>query len=354
MTLLTRKRFYVWLGLYGMVAGVVVCVAPLIGSETLEWGRLWTEWGRGEWSRDLDILFALRAPRVVLAFLAGAGLALTGAVFQALLQNPLATPYTLGVAGGGSLGAVFWLYLPALVARVGWGRGQEWLESVRDGWGPFNGFQMCSMLFSAAVAWAIYRFSRRGGALSTAALLLSGVTLSLICSAAIMLIMYLSDPNDVMRITVWLMGGLDVTGWRGTLSVLPVLIPASLVLLAQAKALDQIALGEELAAGRGVAVDRLRRVCFFGGSLVTASVVAVTGPIGFVGLMAPHIVRRLTGPDHRLLLPCAFLGGGVFLVTCDTIARTAFSPAELPVGVITAMLGGPFFLYLLIRRPDLR
>jgi iron complex transport system permease protein len=286
---------------------------------------------------------------VCLAFLAGAALALTGAVFQALLRNPLATPYTLGVASGGSLGAVLSLFLPTLAHRLGSERAGTVLAAVAAGVGPFTGTQVCSVAFSFLMVALIYALARGRSRISTMGLLLAGVTLGLICSAAILLIRYLSEPTLVVIMDRWLMGGLDVTGWGGVWPVLPILIPGAAILLVEARKYDLMTFGDELAAGRGINVARLQKVSFFGGSLLTASVVAMAGPIGFVGLIVPHTVRRLVGPDHRLVLPCVFFAGGAFLVVCDTVARTAFSPQELPVGIITALLGGPFFLYLLVR-----
>jgi len=278
-----------------------------------------------------EILLNQRLPRIILASLAGGGLAVAGTVFQALLRNPLADPYTLGVASGGSLGAVIAFYVP-------------WLNLC---WGPFSTVQLCSFLGAAAVICIIYAMARSRSGLSSIALLLVGVTIGFICAAAIMSVRYIASPGILVEMDRWLMGGLDVTGWQPVWTTLPLLIPSAVLLLAQARHYDQIAYGEELAAGRGCRVKRVQRISFFGGSLLTASVVASVGPIGFVGLIVPHALRRLIGPDHRLLLPTAFLGGGIFLVVSDTFARSiALQP---PVGILTALLGGPFFLYLLLR-----
>ena len=352
MPLLTRRRFYLTIALFAFIALIVVMAAPGFGSMPLNPLKVLRAWlaGRGEpRSVEFDILLGLRLPRVALAFLAGAALGLTGAVFQALLRNPLAEPYTLGVASGGSLGAVVCLFLPTLALRLGSEGARRALDALARGWGPFSGVQIFSLAFSLLMVTVIYALARGRSRISTMGLLLAGVTLGLICSAAILLIRYLSEPNLVVVMDRWLMGGLDVTGWKSLWPVLPILVPGAAILLSQARRYDQMAFGDELAAGRGVNVARLQKVSFFGGSLLTASVVAVAGPIGFVGLIVPHTVRRIVGPDHRLLLPCVFFAAGAFLVICDTAARTLFSPQELPVGIITSLLGGPYFLYQLIR-----
>ncbi|MHC4593258.1 MAG: FecCD family ABC transporter permease [Planctomycetota bacterium] len=261
-------------------------------------------------------------------------LAVAGAIFQALLRNPLATPHTLGVSAGGALGAV-------VAISVG-------LPAV--GLGPLTSVQFFALLGALANIGIIYLLARRKETFSPLKLLLAGVTLGLISSAAIMFVRFISDPHKLVMVDRWLMGGLDVQGFRSVAAVLPLFLPAIALLLTQAGAMNQLSLGEEMAAGRGVDVGAVQVECFVAGSVLTAAVVSVAGPIGFVGLIVPHLLRGLFGPDHRTLLFLCFFGGGVFLAVADTIARSAFAPSELPVGVLTAMLGGPFFLILLITR----
>ena len=352
MPLLTPRRFVGTLAATAAVALAVIVIAPGVGTERINPVtalRLWLGGGDGPRPPQVDILINLRFPRVVLAFLCGAALGLTGAVFQALLRNPLAEPYTLGVASGGSLGAVLCIWLPALAGRFEAGRTQAALDAFVRGYGPFTGVQAGSFVCSLLVAMTIYGLARGVSRISTMGLLLAGVTLGLICSAAILAIRYVSEPRLMVVMDRWLMGGLDVAGWDTVWPTLPLLIPGAALLLAQSRRYDQLAFGEEMAAGRGVPIRRLQKISFFGGSLLTASVVAACGPIGFVGLIVPHAVRRLAGPDHRLVLPCSFLVAGSALVLCDTVARTVFTPQELPVGIITALFGGPFFLYLIVR-----
>jgi len=283
---------------------------------------------------QLDIVLNQRLPRVALALLAGGGLAVAGAAFQALLRNPLATPHTLGVSAGGALGASVAIFL-----------------GLADfGGSLINAVQSFALLGSLCIVGVIYLLARHKERFSTLKLLLAGVTLALICSALIMFVRYLAEPHKLVVLDRWLMGGLDVRGYRSLASVLPLFLPALVLLLCQANNLNQLAFGEELAAGRGINVAAVQAVAFVGGSVLTASVVSVAGPIGFVGLIIPHVVRLLLGPDHRVLLFASFFAGGAFLAAADTVARTVLAPTELPVGVLTAMMGGPFFLVILVRK----
>jgi len=290
--------------------------------------------GRGALPMEANIILAQRLPRVALALLAGGGLAVAGAVFQAVLRNPLATPHTLGVSAGGALGAVV-----AITAGL----------SVPGPW-PVSSVQFFALAGALVNVGVIYLLARRGEGLSPLKLLLAGVTLGLICSALIMFVRFVSDPTKLVMVDRWLMGGLEVQGFHSVACVLPFVLPGLVLLAGEASALNQLVLGEDMAAGRGVNVHSVQLRAFLGGSILTAGIVSVAGPIGFVGLIVPHIMRLLLGPDHRTLLVVSFFGGGVFLVLADTAARCMFPPSELPVGVLTAMLGGPFFLVLLLTR----
>ena len=344
MALLTWRRFCVVTGAFAVFAAVTVVVAPMFGAESVgpaEAWRAWLDW-RGAADGvprppEVDIFFYLRLPRIAMAFLTGAVLSLVGAAFQAMLRNPLAEPYTLGVASGGAFGAALAFFLP-----VYW-------PFVAFAWGPFNHVQIFSFFGAALAVVVIYALARGKGRRSAVELLLAGVTMGMIFSALIMAVRYFTRPDLLVGMDRWMMGGLDVGGWRDVGATLPLLGVGSFALLRRARDLDQIAFGEELAMGRGVHVARLQREIFFAGSMAVGAVVAAAGPIGFVGLIVPHTVRRMIGPDHRLLLPCAMLAGGGFLVACDTFARTILAPTELPVGVVTSLLGGPFFIWLLVR-----
>lgn len=336
MRVLTGRRLAGTIAAFAALLAAVAAIAPLVGAERVDVRAAFRALGAGRaaLSPDADILFFQRVPRVLLAGLAGGALALAGAVFQALLRNPLATPYTLGVSSGCALGATVAISIGPLAARLG----------------VVSSVQLLAFAGGLADVLVVYTLARRRGHLSMATLLLAGVTLALIASALILLVRYLSDPRMLVVMDRWLMGGIAAAGFTDVALVLPLLGPGAAILLLQARKYDQLAFGEEFAAGRGVDVARLQRLSFFGGSLVTASVVAATGPIGFVGLIVPHAVRGIVGPDHRMLLPASGLAGGAFLIACDAVARTVLAPTELPVGVITALLGGPFFLWILVRR----
>ena len=281
---------------------------------------------------EANIVLMQRLPRVLLGLLAGGGLAVAGCIFQALLRNPLATPHTLGVSAGGALGAVVAISL----------------DLPRVALGPVSSVQLFALAGALINVGVIYLLARRRDVFSPLKLLLVGVTLGLISSAMIMFARFIADPNKLVQVDRWLMGGLDVQGYRSLASILPLVLPALAVLLMLAAAMNQLSLGEELAAGRGVDVGAVQAQAFLAGSILTAAIVSVAGPIGFVGLIVPHVLRRILGADQRVLLPACFFGGGAFLAAADAAARSLIPPSELPVGVLTAMLGGPFFLLLLV------
>jgi iron complex transport system permease protein len=279
------------------------------------------------------ILWQLRIPRVLLAAIAGAALSVAGATFQSLFRNPLATPYTLGVASGAAFGAVLTLIADTAFAF------------------PVVGATSVGALLGAiAITGAVYMLGRRGNALPTATLLLAGVTLSFFFSALILLLQYLADFTAGLRILRWLMGEIRVLGY-GPFAILgPLAAVGCLAVSVRRGELNLLLTGEELAQARGVDVEKEKLVLFGACSLMVGGVVAFCGPIGFVGLIVPHALRALIGPDHRPLILACLPAGAAFLVLCDTVARLALAPAELPVGVVTALIGGPFFLTILLRR----
>jgi len=264
-----------------------------------------------------DIVLRVRLPRVLLAGLVGASLAVSGVLFQALLRNPLADPYVLGVSGGAALGGI--------------------------------------AAFAGAVATTVllYAIAGTGGRVSATNLLLTGVVFNAFASAAIVFMASLAGLSEGASIYLWLIGSLsasrvDVAGW-----VALFLVAGLATALPMARSLNLLTLGEEGAAQLGVEVERVKRLLLVATSLMVGAAVSVAGLIGFVGLIIPHLLRLVLGPDHRLLIPAAALGGGAFLVLCDTIARSLLDGRELPVGAITAIAGGPLFLWLL-RRYHLR
>ncbi len=312
-----------------VAAVVVLAVAPFVGMERIDPRLLW---GAGSDSARLDILWQIRIPRVCLAFLAGAALAVSGTAFQAMFRNPLAEPFTLGVSSGAALGA-------SLCLHFGWRFSSGWLSPTA----------LCALAGSMAAILLVYGLTRVRRGFSVATMLLAGVAVSFFFSSLILVLQYLSDLTRTFRMLRWVMGGMEtVVGFDDLFAVLPLVVTGIVIVFYLTHDLNQLATGEELASSRGVDVGRVKLLLFFSTSLMVGAVVAVCGPIGFVGLMVPHICRLLVGPDHRRLLPAALLAGGLFLTLCDTVARTAIAPSELPVGIITALLGGPFFLSLLL------
>ncbi|NMA92844.1 MAG: iron chelate uptake ABC transporter family permease subunit [Firmicutes bacterium] len=280
------------------------------------------------------IIWQLRLPRIILGFLVGASLAVAGTSFQGLLRNPLADPYTLGVSSGAALGATAaMLFIPQGSISLSF--------SI-----PLFGF--AGGLLALLI---VYRLGRVGGRLPVVTVLLAGVIISSFFSALISLGMIFAG-QQLRSIYFWLAGGLALKGWPYVVLIIPYFIVGLLVLLYYAGDLNIILLGEESALSSGVEVEKVKKVVLVAASLVTAGAVSVSGMIGFVGLIVPHAMRIIMGPDHRLLLPAAALGGGLFLVAVDTAARTVLAPVEIPVGIVTAFLGAPFFIILLRRYRD--
>ncbi len=315
---MSRKRFWLSIGASAALLALAVITAPLIGSARIEYGR-----ALAGASPDHEILFYVRLPRVLLALLAGGTLALTGVLFQALLRDSLAEPYTLGVSSGSALGAV-------LAICLGWS--SVWLPA-------FAG--------AAITLTVVLGISLRERRLSAFTLLLAGVSINSIAMASILFLHNVATFSQSFAITRWLMGGLDSPHFSVLAMLGAVLLPIWILIFWQARHWNLMAVGEEWASARGVRSTRLMTAGYIAGSVMTAAITAFTGPIGFIGLIVPHALRLAVGADHRILIPCSWLVGAAFLIVCDTFARTLLSPVEIPVGVITAMLGGPFFLWLL-------
>ncbi len=325
---MSRRGRSLWIG---AAAVMVLVVLPFVGGEPVPWRSVA---GGSADDPGWVIFWSIRVPRIVAAFVGGVGLALGGAAFQALFRNPLATPYTLGVASGASLGV-------AVAARAGLAAGAVAGVAV-DSVAALVGAAVAMM-----VVWAVSRLRRR---LSTTVLLLAGVALNFFFSSAILFVQYTATLGDSFRIVRWLMGGLGGADLAAAARMAPFVLLGGAVILWYARTLDLLAIGPDVAGSRGVDVAAASRDLYLATSVAVAGVVAVCGPIGFVGMMAPHVCRLALGPSHRRLLPASALLGGVFLAACDTVARTVMAPVELPVGVVTAFVGGPFFLWLLLRR----
>jgi len=281
---------------------------------------------------EARIMRELRLPRVSLGFLAGAALATAGMAFQAIFRNALASPYTLGVSAGASLGAAIYVYSGITASVVGI---------------PGHAFAaLAGAMLSIALVYAVARATT---GFSSSTLLLAGVAISFLFTSIILAIQYVGDVTTSFRIGRWLLGGLEVVGFVPVVHVLPFVVIGVGILLGISRELDLLVVGEESAAARGVPVATVKQLVFAAASLMVGGVVATCGPIGFVGLVVPHIGRILLGPRHRTLGPFSVLAGGTFLVACDAVGRTVVAPVEIPVGIITALIGGPFFLAMLVQ-----
>jgi iron complex transport system permease protein len=277
------------------------------------------------------IIWNVRLPRVILAFLTGGALAICGAAYQGIFKNPMADPYILGVSSGAALGASIGIVLNFSGNFLGQ-----------------NAIAILAFVGAFLTIIIVYQISRVGRVVPVGTLLLSGIAIGQSLGAMMSLIM-IYNKNSMTQIMFWTMGSLNGKGWKQVLIVLPYIIIGTLIMLTSVRELDIMLLGEETATQLGVNTERLKKKVLFSSSIITAAVVSVTGIIGFVGLIIPHIVRMVTGPKHRTLVPFSLFFGGAFLIFCDTLSRTVASQ-EIPVGIITAAFGGPFFVYLLKKR----
>jgi iron complex transport system permease protein len=326
-----------------LVLLAVVVGATLIGAAGLGWTRVAREFlaqltgGTSPLSaQEAAIVWQLRVPRVVLAGLVGAALAVAGAAFQGVFRNPLADPYLLGAAAGAGMAAT--LVVVAAPARTGW---------IVD---PLPLAAFAGALGGVALSWLLGR-SAGGG---TAVLLLAGIAVAAFLTAVQTFAQQL-NTDTIKQVYTWMLGGLTTAGWHEVLLTVPYIGSAAVVLCLSARLLDVLAVGDEEAAALGVRPGRVRLVVLLAASLATAAAVAVSGLIGFVGIVVPHVVRLLAGASYRVVVPLSLVGGAAFLIIADEVARTAFAPAELPIGVITACTGAPFFVLVLrLNRSQLR
>jgi len=275
-----------------------------------------------------SIVWRIRLPRVVLAALVGATLSLGGLVFQALLRNPLAEPYILGVSGGSAVGAIIGILL---------------------GMSPFPGVAFFAFAGSMATLLLVLLIASTRSAMKKDTLILAGVMVNAFCSSVIMFLISLTQDSRLHNILFWLMGDLSMSDTHRTLMLLVALLPCFAALFLLARPMNILLMGEEMAANMGVDVRLIPLVLLLVTSFMVSLVVCYTGLLGFVGLVMPHLLRLLFGPDHRVLVPACILGGGAYLILCDLLARSLPSQGEMPVGVITAMVGAPLFILLLRR-----
>ncbi len=315
------------LAILTLILLVSIVIGLAVGSQHIDPASLFSD----SFSRTL--FFRLRLPRVLLGLVIGASLAVTGGALQALFRNPLADPYTLGVSGGGALGA-------SIAIALGW--------SARIAGIPLV---FVASFAGAMVAVSLVRtIARAGAVVMPGALLLAGVAVNLIAAAGVLTIQYLTDPGSALKILRWLVGSLDIVGLAPIGQLMLVLAPAWLALLAFSRQLNLLAIDEDTAATLGVNVRRCETIVHTLCALIVGVTVSAGGAIGFVGLIVPHVVRMMFGEDLRIVLPGSLLLGAAFLILADALARTALSSGELPVGAITGLAGGPVFLWLLRRR----
>jgi iron complex transport system permease protein len=318
------RRALLWLTLVLLVSTLV---ALWVGYQRIDLAALRTD------ERMRLIFFELRLPRVLMAGVVGASLGVVGAALQAMFRNPLAEPLTLGVSGGGALGA-----------------------SVAIAFGAGTRVAGLPIVFVAAFAGAcasvvvVYRLARTGATVLPGALLLAGVVMNTVAAAGVVIIQYFADYSRALQILRWTIGSLDVVGFDLIWRMLIFLVPGWVLLLYLARDLHLLAVDEETAQSLGVNVRRSERLVYVAASLIVGVTVAVGGTIGFVGLIVPHAVRLVFGEDVRIVLPCSFVLGAAFLMLADAVARTVLGAGELPVGAITALAGGPVFLWLLRRQ----
>jgi len=334
MTAPLARRLAVTISGFGVLAAGAILLAPLIGSTHISLRRAFDRSVPFGDNVDAQIFFIARLPRTLAGALVGSLLASAGVVFQGLLRNPLATPFTLGVSAGAALGAM-------LAITFGWS----------FAWAGASAAAAASFIGSLAAVGIVYALARaRHRGLSTNVLLLAGVTMNAFFSALILFVQYFADASQTYRILRWLMGDLDVSSYQPLVTALPLALVSLATFGWLASPLNLLSLGDESAQTRGLDVAAAQRTAFISASLATGAAVSVGGPVGFIGIVVPHLVRLIVGPDHRLVLPASALFGAAFLVGCDVLARTVMAPIELPVGIITALIGGPFFLWLLVRK----
>lgn len=329
-----RNRIVTVVAGFALFTVTVLIWAPTVGTTSISLGRVFDRSIAWNDNVDAQIFFVARLPRVLAGALVGATLAAAGVVLQALLRNPLATPFTLGVSAGASLGAMIAVTMQLEVGLLG-------VTSI-----PLASF--AGSIVATAIVYALAASQRRG--LSTNVLLLAGVTLNAFFSALILFAQYIADFAEALRAIRWMMGGLDVASYTPIVAALPFTIVSFIAFAYMARTLNLLSTGAEAAASRGVDTVREQRLAFLSASLATGAAVSLGGPIGFIGIIVPHLVRLLVGSDHRIVLPASALFGASFLVLCDLTARTVMAPLEIPVGVVTALIGGPFFLWLLVKR----
>ena len=337
-----RRASLITVGLVGLIAILLVCLSigavsvPLLSSFKIVWnhllGWLWA-WPVDYTGSQEVIIWQIRLPRLVLTACVGSALAGAGAIYQGLFRNPLADPYLVGVAQGAAMGAVIVIVLPlpAFIYALG-------------------AVQLGAFVGAVLTVLIVYNLARANGQVRTGTLLLAGVAIGSLGAAVTTLLTYIHNEK-LTTIYGWILGGFNtVGGWENFWRILPYLVISLGLALVYGRRLNVLQMGEEQALQLGLNVAFVRRMLVIAATLMAAAAVSVSGIIGFVGLVVPHLVRMLTGQDYRLLLPLSLIWGAIFMMLADSLARTILSPAEVPVSIITAFCGGPFFIYILRRK----
>ncbi|HWF83741.1 MAG TPA: iron ABC transporter permease [Vicinamibacterales bacterium] len=319
-----------WVVVFAVAFCAAALLLPFVGPFGLNLERV-----RARQEPDWSILVQLRVSRTLLGLFAGGALSLAGALFQAMLRDALATPYTLGISAGASLGAVVAIWL-------GW----QQIAGIPAIW-------VAALAGAAIVLALVVGAALQQRRVSSFSLLLSGLAANSVCSALIIVMYGMVSATKSFSISRWLIGSVDSVDYAALGGFVAVIALAAAVVMRQAKSWNLMAVDPSWAATRGARVTQLTLSGYGAGSLLTAATVALTGPIGFVGLVVPHLIRTRIGADHRVLLPCAFLGGGVLLAVCDAIGRVVIAPSEIPAGAVMAILGGPYLVWVLRQRAAL-
>lgn len=312
---------------------IFLVVAMLVSSNIGAFSLTWHDLAQAEFSESVwQIWLNIRLPRILLAVIVGLALALSGALFQGLFHNPMADPALIGVNSGASLAVATSILLPTLLPS-------DW---------AIYGTMLFAFLGSLLVSALIYGLSYRANA-SMQKLLLAGIAVNALCFALVGMLTYISNDQQLRQFTLWTMGSLGQAQWQPLIVAGLIILPVAVYSFTLANKLNLLQLGDEEAHYLGVDVVRLKKQLILLGALLVGSAVAVSGAIGFIGLVIPHLVRFKLGADHRWVLPASALAGAILLLTADTLARTAFSPAELPVGMLTSFIGAPYFLWLVMK-----
>ena len=338
MQALTLKRWLSSIFILALISLIVVFLSLLFGSNAMRpndviktlMSRIT---GQPVSEVDSTILFQVRLPRILLAAIAGGSLAAAGGVFQAVLRNPLADPYILGISSGAALGVIISLFTQVNVSIYG-----------------FTSTTVMAFIGAILTLYVVYRISRIDGKAPPNTMLLAGVMVNAIIFAAIMFLTAIAKSNQLYSIFFWLLGYLSSPDYPSLITISLLSFLGLGVLFLQSRSLNILTLGDETARSLGLDVESVKRKVFIAGAILVAAAVSICGPIGFIGIMIPHAVRLLVGNDYRLLLPVSFISGGIFLMAADTFARTVIAPVEIPVGIITSLTGGPFFIYLMRKK----